>query len=282
MEPIRFSKLSGSGNDFILIDNREGIADGYDLSLFAQVVCKRALSVGADGVIFIENDPKGECDFAWQFYNSDGSKAEMCGNGGRCAGRFAYKNGIAGKIMSFRSLAGVVHGEITGERSVRLQLTPPSSYEPQIKLDGEMGPVNLAFLDTGVPHAVIEVEDANKVDVPTLGAFVRNHERFAPQGANANFVSVSGENELLIRTFERGVEGETLACGTGATAVAVAMTLAGRVAPPVKLITRSGESLTVSFENTGKLPEAVYFEGNVTWVYDGVFLPEALVEVAKK
>lgn len=279
MNEIRFSKLSGSGNDFILIDNREKIIDTDDCVTFVTKICQRALSVGADGVIFIENDPQNQCDFAWRFFNADGSEAKMCGNGGRCAARFAHFLGIAKKKMTFRTIAGVIHAEITGPREVKLQLTPPTDYNPSVPVNIDGVNFDIKFLDTGVPHGVIEIDNIAEVDIKTLGPKIRFHEKFAPNGANANFVQVENPNSIFIRTYERGVEGETLACGTGSVAAALTLALAGRVEPPVVVTTQSGEKLKVFFKiesgSTDAVPSEVYFQGEVTWVYDAVLLPEA-------
>ncbi len=277
MNPIPFSKLSGSGNDFILIDNRKQVLVADESIDLVRKVCRRALSVGADGVILIEKDSQGECDFMWRFFNADGSEAEMCGNGGRCAARFAYTRGIAEKSMSFRTLAGVIRAEITGERTVKLQLTPPNGYEPSVDLEIDGYTLNLKYLDTGVPHCVIEVDDIEGIDPAHIGPKIRFHERFGRKGANANFVQVAQDQSLFIRTYERGVEGETLACGTGAVAAAITMALAGRVKAPVTLTTRSGEELIVHFKQNDQVPEEVFFEGAVSWVYDGTLLAESLL-----
>ncbi len=278
MTAVKFSKLSGSGNDFILIDNREKIFDTDNCADFVSRVCKRALSVGADGVIFIENDPERTADFMWRFFNADGSQAAMCGNGGRCAARYAHWLGIAGEIMTFRTGAGIIRGEITGEKAVKLQLTEPKGYLPLVKLNIDDKWYEGKFLDTGVPHLVIEVDDIKKVDVKTLGSIIRFHDQFKPAGANANFVQASGAHSLFIRTYERGVEDETLACGTGAVAAAITMAKARRVKAPVMVTTQSGETLTVSFDlndnDDSNIPKRVFFEGDVTWVYDGVLKKE--------
>jgi len=296
---IPFSKLSGSGNDFIIIDNREKIVDQavswissddlsekdedgevlvkYDMRDFIKTICTRRKSVGADGVILIENDPKEQCDFAWRFYNSDSSIPAICGNGGRCAARFAFERGIADRKMSFRTLAGVINAEITGEKEVKLQLTPPAGYLPSVELEIEGVTYDMKFIDTGVPHVVVEVDIADDVDVENLGPNIRFHEHFAPEGTNVNFVQVSGPDSLVIRTYERGVEAETLACGTGSVAAAVTMAMAGRVSPPVRVITRSKEILTVHFSGGSEIPKEVYFEGAVSWICDGTLLPEAIL-----
>jgi diaminopimelate epimerase len=275
--PIPFSKLSGSGNDFVLIDNRERLIDTSDCVDFVQAICRRRLSVGADGVIFVEPDPKGEVDFAWHYFNSDGSEGEMCGNGGRCVGRFAFEKGIVKtKVMRFRTIAGIIQAQVTGTRTVRLQMTPPFGYKPQVELDAKGSYNHAAYIDTGVPHAVIEVDDAENVNVQTEGRAIRQDAAFSPSGANADFVQITGEQSMLIRTYERGVEAETLACGTGCVAGAITMALAGRVAPPVTLTARSGEKLVVDFKPGENIPSEVFFEGAVSWIYDGELLPESL------
>lgn len=275
-QPIKFSKLSGTGNDFILIDNRDKSIDTDICKNLVVSICRRAVSVGADGVIFIENDPKGECDFKWRFFNADGSEAEMCGNGGRCAARFAFERGIAGPQMTFVTLAGVISAQIIGKQKVKIQLTKPENLIPlfDLEIDSRTWPVR--FLDTGVPHTVIEVADIESVNVFKQGGQIRNHPRFAPKGTNANFVQIAGPNRLLIRTFERGVEGETLACGTGAVAAAITLALENKVAPPVSLLTRSGEELVVHFDAGAGLPEEVYLEGAARWIYDAVLSSDAV------
>jgi len=271
--PIPFVKMSGSGNDFIMVDNRAGILDGIDLPAWVVAVCRRNLSVGADGVILIEND--AEIDFAWRFYNNDGGEAEMCGNGGRCVVRWAHDLGAAGEHVAFRTKVGVIRGWVLGGREVRVQLTPPHDYRERVELEIDGAKLTAAFLNTGVPHAVLAVDDAEATDVAGLGRAVRFHPAFAPDGANANFVQVIDDHAAVIRTYERGVEGETLACGTGCVATAITMTLAGRLQNPVRLTTRGGEVLTVDFTQTESGVEDPTLQGPVRYVAEGIISPEA-------
>ncbi len=215
MTKIPFVKMSGSGNDFILIDNREKTLDADRLGDFVPRVCTRKVSVGADGLVLIE--PSNRVDFRWRFFNSDGSVAEMCGNAGRCAARFAVLKGIAAERLSFETLAGIIEAEVHGKQ-VKLQMVQPFGMELGlgIRMDGQEHLLHL--INTGVPHAVEIVKEARGVDVRDLGRKIRFHPRFQPAGTNANFLQPIDRSPLKVRTYERGVEDETLACGTGAVA----------------------------------------------------------------
>jgi diaminopimelate epimerase len=245
--PIPFVKMSGTGNDFIIIDHRTSfIAPDYQAE-FTRLVCRRKYSVGADGLILIEKSDTA--DFRWQFYNGDGSRAEMCGNGARCAARFAFEKGIAPKSMRFETTAGTIEAFILGEggSAVKIRLTAPEDLRLNMTLPvGSMDQV-LHFINTGVPHTVVLVNDAGMVPVAAWGREIRFHERFQPAGTNANFVQVLADGKLMVRTYERGVEGETLACGTGAVASALISALLGQAKPPVTVITSGGEQLTIHF-----------------------------------
>lgn len=269
---IPFSKLNGSGNDFLLVDNRSGAVDGFDLPAFVRKVCDRTRSIGADGMIFIER-PSGRGDFRWNFFNADGSVAEMCGNGGRCAARFAAERRIAPRRLSFETLAGLIHAEVAGRR-VKLQMTPPRglALDRTLTLAGRRHAY--AFVDTGVPHAVLLVPDLEAVDVLRVGRGIRNHRAFAPRGTNVNFVRLL-DGGVLIRTYERGVEGETLACGTGAVAAGIVSAALGLARPPVAVTTRGGEVLTIHFDADRKDFGVVYLEGDTAWSCDGVIAEEA-------
>ncbi len=270
-EGIPFSKLNGSGNDFLLIDARDGALEGIDRPVFASRVCDRTRSVGADGLIVIE--ASRAADFRWDFYNADGSRAEMCGNGGRCAARFAAARKIAGPEMSFETLAGTIRASVSGRR-VKLQMTRPSglAVDRTLSLGGES--LVYSFLDTGVPHAVLFVPDVARVDVAGIGRGIRRHEAFAPRGTNVNFAQ-GGDGELLVRTYERGVEGETLACGTGAVASAILATVRGIASPPVTVRTSGGEVLKVYFDAGKEGFGEVYLEGDTSWTFDGRLFEEA-------
>ena len=268
---IPFSKLNGSGNDFLLVDNRDGVMDGADFPEFVRKVCDRKRSIGADGMIFLERDRSA--DFRWRFHNADGSVAEMCGNGGRCAARFAAKRGIAGNRMSFRTAAGIVRAEVSGRR-VKLQMTPPRglAVDRSLTLAGKR--FSYSFLDTGVPHAVLFVPDVSRANVAGVGRGIRRHKAFAPRGTNVNFVQPVGDT-LLVRTYERGVEGETLACGTGAVASAILSAVRGVAAPPVTVRTSGGETLVVHFDPKRKNFGDVFLEGDTSWSCDGKIFEEA-------
>jgi len=272
---IPFYKMSGSGNDFILIDNRNSALAGIQLNQFARKICRRNVSVGADGLILIE--PSGKTTFRWQFFNADGSEAEMCGNGSRCVARLAHLLGIAPKKLSFETRAGIIRAEVEGKK-VTIELTPPSQIRTDIALplDGER--IVVHSINTGVPHAVIFHEALEGVDVRVIGRKVRFHPLFQPSGTNVNWVKVIGSNGIEVRTYERGVEDETLACGTGIVASALIASLKAQVTSPVKVKTRGGEILTVCFKKKGDGFEDVTFEGEVKIVYQGELWEEAYQE----
>ncbi|MDR3078406.1 MAG: diaminopimelate epimerase [Planctomycetota bacterium] len=264
---VPFDKMEGAGNDFVLIDNRDGkVADGLKRRLVLDY-CRRGFGIGADGMIFLEKDR--ELDFAWDFYNSDGSRAEMCGNGARCAARFAIRIGAAaGPKIAFRTLAGVIRAEFT-PLGVKVGLADAALPEKAEDLETAAGKVELWSLNTGVPHAVVLADDLEAVDVRRLGGEIRRHPRFAPAGTNVNFISVRGGGRLGIRTYERGVEDETLACGTGCVASSLA---AGRflgLSSPVALETRGGGELTVHFALAEGKAANVFLEGGARRVFSG-------------
>ena len=270
---MEFAKLQGSGNDFVVIDNRDRKVERFlnSLSLeveeFIRKVCEPHRGVSADGLILIEDPEDPENDFRWRFYNSDGSVAEMCGNGARCAVRFCYDLGIVDREVRFETLAGVVRAEVMESgRRVRVQLPPPGEPEDKI-LPIEEGSVEGTFINTGVPHFVVVVEDLGAVNVRELGRRIRFHEEFRPAGTNVNFVARLDEGSVSIRTYERGVESETLACGTGATAAALVSHLKGlTLRKPVNVLTRSGEVLRIDFSDDLR---EVFLEGSVCKVYEG-------------
>jgi diaminopimelate epimerase len=269
---IPFYKMSGSGNDFILIDNRNGILSGIQLNQFARKICRRNVSVGADGLILIE--PSEKATFKWQFFNSDGSEANMCGNGGRCVSRLAHLLGIAPKKLSFETRAGIIHAEVEG-RKVKIELTPPSDIKLDIALPLEGETVFLHSINTGVPHAALFRESLEEVDVKGTGRKIRFHPRFQPGGTNVNWLKVLKSDLLEVRTYERGVEDETLACGTGIVASALIASLKAQVSSPVKVKTRGGEILTVHFKKKGDGFAEVAFEGEVKIICQGELWEEA-------
>jgi diaminopimelate epimerase len=273
--PIEFTKMSGTGNDFIIIDHRRPFLAKEEMSAFARAVCRHKFSVGADGLILIENSERA--DFCWHFYNADGSEAEMCGNGARCAARFAYRQGIAPAKMSFLTKAGTIRAEVEGE-GVRIAMTPPAglALNQEVELDGIVRRVH--FLNTGVPHAVCFVDGNHHTPVKAWGAAVRFHQLFAPAGANANFVEVLGPDALHVRTYERGVEDETMACGTGAVAAAIIGGILGLVMAPVRVTTSGGEQLVIHFTlaEDGGIQD-VFLAGPARFIYEGELNAEALL-----
>lgn len=269
---IEFYKMSGSGNDFIIIDNRDLSLNVGDLQAFARRVCQRKISVGADGLFLIE--PSKTVDFKWQFFNSDGSIAEMCGNGSRCVARYAYLKGIAPPKMSFETIAGVIHAEVNDD-VVKVRLTDPSPVQSIDKIIIDDCLFILDIVNTGVPHAVAFVDNLEAYAVSKWGRKIRHHEYFQPKGTNANFASVIGRHKVKVRTYERGVEDETLACGTGAVASVLAAATRGLVDSPADAVVRSGETLRIHFaKKDGRFCE-IYLEGSVKIVYSGLLFEEA-------
>ena len=264
MEPITFFKMSGSGNDFIIVDNRERVVNDNDLPGFIKRICRRKMSVGADGFILIE--PSNKADFKWRFFNSDGSKAEMCGNGARCAARFAYINGIAGENLSFETEAGVVSGQVKDDRA-KVKMPDPVELRLDYSIELKSGPVTVCSVNTGVPHVVIMNKTIEDINVFDFGREIRFHEEFAPAGTNVNFICQQKQGHLAIRTYERGVENETLACGTGSIAAALITSCKAKWQSPINLITRSGESLSIYFKKDGRNFKNIYLEGDARIIY---------------
>ncbi|MFW2365195.1 MAG: diaminopimelate epimerase [Desulforhopalus sp.] len=274
--PIAFEKMSGTGNDFIIIDNRSLCIPKEEQPELARKICRRRFSVGADGLILIEKSSKA--DFGWSFYNADGSVAEMCGNGARCAASFAFRHGITGKKMTIETLAAIVEAEICNEdQHVRVKMPPPFDFrlDLSLRLDGEEYPVT--FVNTGVPQAVIFI-DKDEAPVKKWGRKVRFHELFEPQGTNANFVKILPDGRLKVRTYERGVEDETMACGTGAVASALYGAMLKGMDSPVEVVTSGGELLTVLFDlYDGPVAENVFMQGPARLICTGNLTGEALL-----
>ncbi len=259
---IEFSKYQGSGNDFIIINDWdgkfEGSLKGLELKDFVKRICERHRGVGADGLIILK-EPREGGDLRWKFFNSDGSVAEMCGNGSRCAVKFAYDRGLVKKEeVVLETEVGLIPTLIKGER-VRVQLTEAGEVQEK-EVEGYRG----YFTNTGVPHFVVFVEELEKFPVLSVGRRIRFSREFKPKGSNVNFAQVLDEKTVKVRTYERGVEGETLSCGTGATAVAHVSALLGFTQFPTSIITRGGEVLTIY-----KKGQYLHLEGSVRWVFDG-------------
>ena len=276
VDSVQFYKMSGSGNDFIFIDNRNGSFPHDDPARTARVLCRRGMSVGADGLVLIESTDDSSVDFRWRFYNADGSEADMCGNAARCAARLAHLLDISGTKTSFLTGAGVIRAEVLESGRVKLAMTDPKDTELGRTLTISGKKYDYHYSDTGVPHAVLVMSDVASVDVRLLGSAVRYHEDFAPDGANANFVHLNKDNTVTIRTYERGVEAETLACGTGAVAAAVTLALSGHVSPPVTLVPTSTIPLVVHFTKHSNDVTDVYLEGDARLIYTATLHTDAL------
>ncbi|MBI4773126.1 MAG: diaminopimelate epimerase [Deltaproteobacteria bacterium] len=268
-----FVKMHGCGNDFILLDDRD---DRLDASISPSVVrklCDRRLGIGADGLILVRNSK--HADFGWRFFNSDGSIAELCGNGARCAARYAYMTDVAPREMTLETLTGILRAVVVDDRRVKIEMPQPRdlSMDEQLFLGGER--LSVSVINTGVPHAVVFVGRLDDFPILTAGRALRNHERFQPGGSNADFVRVLGGNQLAIRTYERGVEDETLACGTGAVAAALVGIKRNGMQPPISVVTKSGERLTVhaAYRSDSEFGQ-VFLEGATTIAFQGCISAE--------
>jgi len=272
MKKIPFMKFSGAGNDFIIIDNRRRIIQPKAMPAFVRHVCKQHLSVGADGVIFIEKSRRA--DFSWRFFNDDGGEASFCGNGARCTARFAYLKRIAPKAMRFEGVAGVVEAEVHGLR-VTVRVPEPSNLKLNLRISIDEHVHEGHAINTGVPHCVYFVPNTTVVDVIGIGRATRFHDVFDPAGTNVNFVRVVDPHTIHVRTYERGVEAETLACGSGSIAAAVVASLLHKVESPVKVVPKSGLPLTVTFQTNGERFTDVTLTGEARAIYEGWMRPDA-------
>lgn len=265
--PLSFYKMSGGGNDFVLFDNRkENLPKNYNL--IAKNVCNRKFSIGADGILILEKTE--EAHFRMIYYNADGSRAEMCGNGARCIAKFAFLLGVAPEKMTFLTDAGLLSAEIDQD-SVKLQMSKPKDLKLDFPLKLEEGKeLHLSFINTGVPHAVLLVTDTDKTEVEELGRAIRYHKEFTPAGTNVNFVEHKDLHSLIVRTYERGVEGETLACGTGVVASSLICATKNLIESPVSCLTKGGETLKIHFNRKKDNTFAdVFLEGPVKMCYKG-------------
>jgi len=289
VESIEFAKLSGSGNDHICLDNRDGrfdevLASPERVGHFVRTLCQRGLGVGADGLIFVSRPRNaGEADVAVHHFDPDGTEAELCGNGSACLVRWVVESGwVAGKEVRMETASGIVRGREDVERYIHVCIPEPFDLQSDVQVAAARRHWTLDYAVTGTPHVVAYVDDVEKVDVTRWGAAIRRHKRFAPRGVNVNFTQVLGVGELAVRTFEFGVEAETLACGTGSTTAALMaarrfgwprdFTCAGE---PVRIHVRSGDTLKVYFliEDDGTIVK-VCLESVVRFLYRGTLHPE--------
>jgi diaminopimelate epimerase len=267
---VEFSKMNGAGNDFVVIDNRFYHFSDEELIAMARRYCPRRVGIGADGILAL-NHAVGDADFRMRYINADGSVGTMCGNGARCLAFFARAAGIDGEPLRFETDAGMHRAWIDRDRGrVKIDMVAPRDYRASVDVCGDLP--EAAFLWTGTEHAVVAVDDVDRADVDLLGRRLRRDPAFDPTGANVNFVERSGPSSLRVRTFEKGVEAETLACGTGAVASAVVSVMRGIADGPEVTVTMPGGALNIGLTrgDDGEV-RAVTLEGPVETVYRGSF-----------
>lgn len=277
---MKFVKMNGAGNDFIILDNRDGQFSEQQLSALAKVVCHRHLSVGADGLMAVAK-AQGKADFRMQFFNADGSRGEMCGNGARCICRYGYEFGLAGETQTIETTAGIVTGQRIDRRNYRIRLNDPSVLltDYPVMLDGrtyDCGYVELG--KPGIPHAVVPMPGLADMDfdrLRPLGRALRSHSAFY-KGANVNFYDFVGPNHLIEKTFERGVEDFTFACGTGTGSVAAVLFLKGLVTAQNILVDMAGGQLRVDLTREGDRITDLYLTGPTNFVCEGELTDEEI------
>ena len=262
---INFWKMHGAANDFILVDDRALTFPASDRAWLARIMARRT-GIGAEGLLLVQ--PSDRADYRMRFFNPDGGEADLCGNGARCLARFAHDRGAAPTDQRIETAAGEVRAEVRGAQ-VRLRLPAPKDWRLHRTLTAAGQTWTYHFVNTGVPHAVLEVDDLAGMDVACMGAALRQHVDFAPQGANVDFIHVEPDRTVRVRTYERGVEAETLACGTGLIASGLIAGRLGRVTPPVRLRPASGDELTVDFSLTPDGARDVTLTGPTAYVFEG-------------
>jgi diaminopimelate epimerase len=254
---IDFYKYEGTGNDFVMIDNRNAFFPKEDIKLITHL-CDRRFGIGGDGLILLEND--SEADFRMVYFNSDGNQSSMCGNGGRCIVAFAKKLHLVKNQTTFIATDGFHHAIIDTEGIVSLQMKDVDT----LKITSDY-----VFLDTGSPHHVECIDDLKNCDIKTLGATIRYSDLYGAKGSNVNFVQQTSENAFKIRTYERGVEDETLSCGTGATAVAIAMNAIHKTNSNTIQIQVEGGNLEIAFDQNEHHYTNIFLKGPATFVFKG-------------
>lgn len=262
---IPFWKMHGAANDFMVVDDRTLTFPSQDDAWLRKVMARHT-GVGSEGVLLIQ--PSRNASFRMRFFNPDGGEVDMCGNGARCIARLAHELGIAPAHMAFETGAGVVRADVSGDQ-VRLTMTTPGDWRLHRTLAVDGRNIAYHFVNSGVPHVVVEVPDLSAVDVHRLGAAIRHHADFAPKGTNANFIQVTGPRSIRLRTYERGVEAETPACGTGIVAAGLIAGRTGRVQAPVEVTPASGDTLEVNYRLTPDGAEDVTLFGPAAHVFRG-------------
>lgn len=270
---LAFTKMDGAGNDFVALDRRGCEPwSAEQLGALARSLCHRQHGIGADGVLVLLNATEPGVDFAMRYINADGTIGEMCGNGARCMAVFAHRVGAAGETMRFQTDAGIYRAAVSGEHAT-IDFPDIDAVPERRQTHGPLH-AGLAFdyLVVGVPHAVMEVEDLDLFEVADVGRAVRHDRAFAPRGTNANFIATEGDARIHLRTYERGVEAETLACGTGsvASACCVAWSRGARGPQRYTVIPTGGAELQIAFEATESGFRSVRLGGPARAVFTGM------------
>lgn len=276
VEKDTFYKVSASGNDFIVYLNFDSKVTLEEGKVLAERLCRPKFSVSADGFIMLEKPKNSQAQLAWKFYNADGSIAEMCGNGARAVARLAYELAIIQDPFYLETLAGLIYAEVKNKR-VKISLGVPKDLKLDLTVRTDYDLYLAHYVNTGVPHIVLFWDNVEEAPVQKLGSILRYHEIFKPAGTNVNFVELVREDNktyLKIRTYERGVEAETLACGTGACAAAYITYKQGLLAPPIQLLTKGGEILTVDIDIT---TETLYLEGDTHFLFQFTLFEDAIL-----
>lgn len=264
MRQMNFTKMVATGNDFVVVDNRKSVI-GSRLSVIAKKLCDRKLGIGADGLILLEKSKK--CDFKMRIFNPDGSEPDMCGNGSRCVALFANNEKIAKSGMSIETGAGVLSATVKSS-NVKINMTDPKDLHLKLGLKIDNKIYQLNHINTGVPHVVCFANSIDSLDLFTLGRAIRYHRAFMPEGTNVNIVEAKRKNSIYVRTYERGVESETLACGTGSVASAIISGIIKGFKSPVKVHTKGGD-LKIYFKEKNKILGNVFLEGKAEVVFKG-------------
>ena len=262
---IPFWKMHGAANDFILVDDRQQTFPARNASWLVRIM-SRHTGIGSDGILLIQ--PSRTADIRMRYFNPDGGEVDMCGNGVRCLARLANEIGAAPATMRIETAAGIIRAERRGEL-VLLHMTEPHDWRLNQTLHLEGRDIPYHFVNSGVPHVVVDVLDVAQVDVQTIGRAIRHHPAFAPKGTNVNFIHVTDADSIRVRTYERGVEAETLACGTGIVAAGLVAGKLGRVRSPVRITPASGDVLEVNFTPTAEGATDVTLLGPAVHVFRG-------------
>jgi len=271
MKEINFTKMAGAGNDFIIIEASKGL----NVKKLALMMCDRTNGVGADGLLVLDKSKKA--DYKMRIINADGSEAEMCGNGARCMAAYIVRNKKPRKkLFAMETIAGSILGEAKGEIAT-VGLSQPVDYKPSIALTIHKRKIHVSYIDTGVPHVIVYVDKLDDIDVPRIGNMIRFHKKFQPRGANVNFVEQVKKNLVYARTYERGVEDETKACGTGSVAAAIVTymkanpNMANKQKAKMKVGTASNEILEITFDINEGQPSNVWLKGSARFIAKGEY-----------